>query len=157
MQVVVVTSSETLEQVRNAVQTFKEYDWAAPYEIELYDFDAFERNATYDKLAKKDNWLFEYDRGKRGVNTNYWSFRLEDICFIFADPFISSEWQLCGLVHEIGHMTTYRDEIPKLVGKELKPHVSWLRRILEAKADREQLFTRAVHLVYFPTEVIVDR
>jgi len=35
--------------------------------------------------------------------------------------------------------------------------VSWLRRSLDAKADREQLFTNAVHLIRFPTEVIVNR
>ena len=61
------------------------------------------------------------------------------------------------MAHEIGHLFTCRDELSKLVDKELKPHVSWLRRSLDAKADREQLFTNAVHLIRFPTEVIVNR
>jgi len=61
------------------------------------------------------------------------------------------------LAHEIGRLSTCRDELSKLVDKELKPYVSWLRRSLDAKADREQLFTNAVHLIRFPTEVIVNR
>ena len=94
MEIIVVTSLELLEAVQNLIP-------------KPYDFGNFERTAEYTKLAEDKNWLGEYDRAKRGINKNHWSFWLkkDQIHFILIDPFAPPEWRMNSFVHEIAHMS----------------------------------------------------
>jgi len=154
-----VTSPELLEPVRNLVDKVTGFNWAS-YEFKLCDFGTFERTAEYTKLAKNADWLGEYDRTKRGVNRNHWSFWLEkdQIRFILIDKFASPEWRLNSFVHEIAHMSLRDDAVSKLIRKQLNHRLmKALRKSLDAKADRGQLLTRAVHVIVFHEEVIANR
>jgi hypothetical protein len=157
LQIIVVTSSENLGQARNLIDRVVGFGWAESYEFNSYDFSTFEKTSTYFELAKKENWLFDYDRSRRGINRNHWSFCLKEIRFILIDPF-AREIKLHGFVHEIAHLSTCQDKIAKLVYKQLnRPLMEGLRKKLHAKDDREQLLTSAVHVLIFPTEIIADR
>jgi hypothetical protein len=154
-----VTSPELLEEVHNLIETFTKLNWAS-YQFKAYDYGSFERTAEYTKLANNENWLGDYDRAKRGINRNHWSFWLEkdQIRFVLIDPLASPEWRLNSFAHEIAHMSLCEDDISKLIGKQLNHQLmKVLRKKLDAKADRGQLLNNAVHLIIFPLEMTADR
>ena len=91
---------------------------------------------------KKETWLFDYDRSKRAINRNHWSFCLGEIRFILIDPF-AREIKLHGFVHEIAHVSTCQDEIPKLVFKQLdRQLMKGLRKKLDARDEQQATDTQ---------------
>lgn len=133
------------------IDTVTRCDWPT-YEFKPNDFGTFERTAKCTKLAKDKNWLDEYDRATRGMNKNYLSFWLkkDQIHFIPIDPFAPPEWRMNSFVHEIAHMSLCEDATSKLIHRQLNYRlVKELRKKLDARADRGQLLTSAVHVIKF--------
>jgi hypothetical protein len=159
LEIIVVTSPELLGEVHNLIETFTKLNWAL-YQFKAYDYGSFERTVEYAKLVHNEDWLGDYDRAKRGINRNHWSFWLkkDQIRFVLIDPLAPPEWRLNTFAHEIAHMSLREDDIAKLVGKQLNHQLmKELRKKLDAKADRGQLLSSAVHVIIFPEEIIADR